>query len=71
MLDYIRFIKPVTPVGEKFAYSNLGFLLLSKIVENITKQSFDSYTKQNRIFAGLTDTGFNPPADQFYRIAPT
>ena len=70
VLDYIRYIKPVTPVGTKFSYSNLGFLLLGKIVENITKQSFDSYTSQNRIFANLKDTGFNPVSD-FYRIAPT
>ena len=32
VLDYIRYLKPVTPVGSKFAYSNLGFLLLGKIV---------------------------------------
>lgn len=32
VLDYIRFAKPEYPIGSKFAYSNLGFLLLSKIV---------------------------------------
>lgn len=70
VIDYIRYIKPVTPVGSKFSYSNLGFLLLSKIVEKITKKNFTDYTSQNRIFAGLKDTGFNPPVDQWYRIAP-
>lgn len=60
VLDYIRFIKPVYPIGSKFSYSNLGFLLLSKIVEKISNKTFDQYTYQNRIFAGLKDTGFNP-----------
>lgn len=63
-------MRPVTPVGSKFSYSNLGFLMLGKIVENITKGSFEEYTSENRIFAGLKDTGFNPKSD-FYRIAPT
>ena len=71
VLDYITFYKPEYPIGSKFSYSNLGFLLLSKIVEKITKRNFTDYTSQNRIFAGLTDTGFNPPQSQWYRIAPT
>jgi CubicO group peptidase (beta-lactamase class C family) len=36
VIDYIRYIKPIYPVGTNFTYSNLGFLLLGKIVENIT-----------------------------------
>lgn len=32
VIDYIRYIKPVYTIGSKFQYSNLGFLLLSKIV---------------------------------------
>lgn len=63
-------MRPINPVGSKFSYSNLGFLMLGKIVENITKSSLDSYTTDNRIFASLKDTGFNPTSD-FYRIAPT
>jgi CubicO group peptidase (beta-lactamase class C family) len=46
-------------------------LLLSKIVEKISGKTFDTYTGQNRIFAGLKDTGFNPNKTDFYRIAPT
>lgn len=29
------------------------------------------YTSQNRIFAGLKDTGFNPNKSEIYRVAPT
>ena len=60
VIDYIRFIKPVYPVGSQFTYSNLGFLLLGNITEKITKKKFSDYTHQNNIFAGLKDTGFNP-----------
>lgn len=60
VIDYIRFAKPAYPIGTQFHYSNLGFLLLSKIVEKITNKTFEAYTNQNKIFAGLTDSGFNP-----------
>ena len=71
VIDYIRYIKPVTPVGTKFAYSNLGFLLLGKIVEKVSKKSFNDYCAQNRIFANLKDTGFNPNSSEFHRVPPT
>lgn len=71
VIDYIRFLKPAYPIGSKFSYSNLGFLLLGKIVEKITKRNFSDYTNQNRIFAGLKDTGFNPAKSEWYHIAPT
>ena len=60
VIDYIRFAKPAYPIGTQFHYSNLGFLLLSKIVEKITNKTFEAYTNQNKIFAGLKDSGFNP-----------
>lgn len=45
--------------------------MLSKIVEKINNKTFDQYTSQNRIFAGLKDTVFNPNKSDVYRIAPT
>jgi len=45
--------------------------LLGKIVEKIKNQTFDAYTYQNRVFAGLKDTNFNPNSSDFYRTAPT
>lgn len=71
VIDFIRFCKPDYPVGTKTQYSNLGFLLLGKIVEKITGKTFEAYTLQNRIFAGLKDTAFSPNQSDFYRIAPT
>ena len=58
--EYITFAKPDFPVGTKFQYSNLGFQLLSKIVANVSKQTFESYFEQNKIFAGLKNSKFNP-----------
>lgn len=71
VIDYIRFAKPAYPIGTQFHYSNLGFLLLSKIVEKITNKTFEAYTNQNKIFAGLKDSGFNPNKSQIYKVAPT
>lgn len=51
-------------------YSNLGFYLLGKIIEKVTKKSFIQYFGQNKFFAGLTNTDFNPPASEFLNIAP-
>jgi len=61
VINYIVFAKPDNPVGTAFQYSNLGFLLLSLIVSKVRGVSFEQYVKQNNIFAGLTNTGFNPP----------
>ncbi|MEP2058402.1 MAG: serine hydrolase [Maribacter litoralis] len=33
--------------GESFRYSNAGFVVLGLIIENITKQSYNSYVQQN------------------------
>ena len=59
--DYITFAKPDFAVGTEFQYSNLGFHLLSKIIANVSRKSFEQYFEQNKIFAGLKNTGFNPP----------
>mgnify|MGYP000094294872 CR=1 FL=1 len=59
--EYITFAKPDFPVGTQFQYSNLGFQLLSKIVANVSRQTFQQYFEQNKIFAGLKNTLFNPP----------
>ena len=31
-LDYIRFMKPLYPVGTVYHYSNLGFYILGKVI---------------------------------------
>jgi hypothetical protein len=48
----------------------LGFYTLGKIVEKVTKKTFNQYFQQNKVFAGLSNTDFNPPATEFPNIAP-
>ncbi len=57
--------------GTATLYSDLGFMLLGKIVETITGKSLASNFQER--FAsplGMTSTMFTPPASLIYRIAP-
>jgi CubicO group peptidase (beta-lactamase class C family) len=47
--------------GEKFSYDNLGFVLLGKIIESVSGQSYEAFLQTN-IFEPLqmTNTGFDP-----------
>ncbi len=38
--------------GARYAYSNLGYLILGRIIESITGQSYESYVKE-RVFAPI------------------
>ncbi|MBS4177957.1 serine hydrolase domain-containing protein [Lederbergia citrea] len=53
------------PLGEKVIYSDLGFILLARLIEMITNQPFDQYVFQE-ILDPLTmnETGFNLTLDQ-------
>lgn len=50
-----------SPVGKRVIYSDLGFIMLSAIVEQATGQSFEHFV-ENEIFTllGMNETGFNP-----------
>ena len=58
--------------GERFAYSDLGFITLGEIVRRASGKRLDEYAEQ-RIFAPLQmrNTGFNPPEKLRPRTAPT
>jgi len=58
--------------GERFIYSDINFLLLGAIVEKVSGQSLDAFSK-HRIFEplGMTDTLFLPSHEMQARIAPT
>lgn len=47
--------------GQRFQYSNAGFILLGAIIEKVTGQSYYEYVRRH-IFkpAGMSDTGFYP-----------
>ncbi|WZP00985.1 DUF1343 domain-containing protein [Isosphaeraceae bacterium EP7] len=65
------------PPGERFAYSDVGFIVLGKLVERVSGRTLDSYAREN-IFKplGMADTDFRPTAGPAAavpatRIAPT
>jgi CubicO group peptidase (beta-lactamase class C family) len=55
--------------GEKYRYSNAGYVLLAAIVEEVSKMPFEDYLQKN-IFdpAGLNSTGY--PWDSKFKNAP-
>jgi len=58
--------------GERFIYSDIGFLVLGALVEQVTGLPLDQVVRQ-RITAplGMQDTGFKPTAGALARVAPT
>jgi len=58
--------------GKKTAYSDVGFILLGAIIEQVSMQGLDAFC-ETEIFSplGMIDTRFNPPEALWDRIAPT
>jgi beta-N-acetylhexosaminidase len=58
--------------GTQVEYSDLGFILLGEIIEQLTGETLEQFAK-GHIFAplGMSDTMYNPPASLRARIAPT
>lgn len=63
---------PDTVPGRRFVYSDLGFILLGLLVERVTGDPLDRYTRTH-VFEplGMTTTRFLPPEAWRPRIAPT
>ncbi|HEU4641763.1 MAG TPA: serine hydrolase [Gemmatimonadaceae bacterium] len=61
-----------TVPGARMVYSDIGVILLGKIVEKITGEPLDRYDEEH-IFRplGMTSTMYRPPAKLWPRIAPT
>tara|TARA_R110002072_G_scaffold303069_1_gene492673 strand:- start:191582 stop:192757 length:1176 start_codon:yes stop_codon:yes gene_type:complete len=58
--------------GSRFIYSDVGFIVLGEIVERVSGKTLDKFANE-RVFKplGMSETGFNPPADLKLRAAPT
>jgi D-alanyl-D-alanine carboxypeptidase len=56
--------------GEKFQYSNAGYMLLGAIIEKVSGQDYHSYV-QEHVYkpAGMNDTGFYDPGKEISNIA--
>ena len=67
------FQSPVlTKPGDKTVYSDIGLMVLGKVVESVAGISLDRYLEQ-QVFGplGMRDTYYNPPASLLSRIVPT
>jgi len=64
--------KPAFPLGTRFMYSDINFIILGELVHRISGRSLDVYCNEN-IFKPLRmkDTGFKPSPALRSRIAPT
>ena len=64
--DYLGLIarQPKTPPGGDWNYSNAGYILLGRIVENVSHENYFDYI-QRHVFApaGMTDSGFDSQED--------
>ncbi len=60
------------PPGQRTVYSDVGYILLGKVMEVLSGEPLDSFCVRE-IFRplGLAATTFNPPPEQRPRIAPT
>lgn len=74
--DLLRFIAKQKelnfPVGEEYLYCNTGFNLATEIVERISGQSFQQWTKEN-IFdpLGMKNTGYREDMEKVHKNTAT
>lgn len=70
--DVISKVKLLQPPGSTFIYSDINFIVLARLIELISHESFNAYV-QNHIFKplGMRTTQFLPPVSLRHRIAPT
>lgn len=71
MWGAILSLETVYTPGAQMIYSDVGMMILGKIVEVVSEQSLDSYVEEwITVPLGMTDTMFNPNRE-LHTIAPT
>lgn len=70
--EFILSLPPENPPGEARVYSDLGFMLMADLIEEITEMPFADYL-DNRIYSriGLPDTQFTPVGPLLERTVST
>jgi uncharacterized protein YbbC (DUF1343 family) len=68
----IAAVRPKAAPGERFIYSDIGYLVLEEVLRRVAGSGLDLFA-ETQIFAplGLKDTGFLPAPDKRPRITPT
>lgn len=70
-MDYIYNCKLDYPIGTKFVYSDLSFILLGEIAERRMGTTLDDYTRINLNRLEIYNTTFLPDPALRWKIAPT
>lgn len=71
-LDYIYQLPLDYPPGDSMIYSDLGLIMIGKILETVTGKTIDQLAAEMIYKSmGMNNTMFNPPKDLLPRIAPT
>ncbi len=71
-LERLYALAPTAAPGERFVYSDLGFIVLGEIVEKVSGAPLDAFAKKN-VFdpLGMNETGFRPEGKLKERAAPS
>jgi CubicO group peptidase (beta-lactamase class C family) len=71
-LERVHALTPRTAPGERFVYSDVGFIVLGELVAKVSGMSLDAFARKN-VFEplGMSDTGFRPGDKLKSRAAPT
>lgn len=71
-LQRVFALRPLTPPGERFAYSDMNFVVLGELVRKLSGQSVHEFSSDH-IFhpLGMSETNFLPSEGLKQRAAPT
>lgn len=65
-------LTPLAKPGERFIYSDVGFMVLGELVRRVSRQDVHAFSHEHLFEPlGLTETGFLPPQELRDRAAPT
>ncbi len=68
----LMLVGPEVPPGTRYLYSDMNFMLLGMVVEQVTGMPLDSaFVQMVALPLGLVDTRYHPDSTQLFRIAPT
>jgi CubicO group peptidase (beta-lactamase class C family) len=60
------------PIGQKFQYSDVNFLVLGKLVETLSQQTLEHFLKEKVLVpCHMHDTSFGVETTKIHRVAPT
>lgn len=72
IMNAVRRLEPDRAPGTGYAYSDLGYILLGQVIEQVTDLPLqESFRSRIAVPLGLQDTGFNPAANSRGRCAAT